>query len=168
MHSGITQFVVGKDRQKISIHTALTSLFSKVILQPPMIEEMDDVLFGRCFEFVYSGDYSVPSPIYEPHNCQRGITSSTEPVRRWDPAGLTWNYFHPEKFSIICADLRERLGQVNPNYRANDEKSTDPNYSYADIFLCHAEMYRVSSRTGWTTHGLGCTRWLSTLGSFEA
>lgn len=68
MHSGITQFVVGKDRQKIFIYTALTSLFPKEILQPPMIEEIDNVLFGRCFELVYSGDYSVPSPIYESHN----------------------------------------------------------------------------------------------------
>ncbi|KAI2788588.1 hypothetical protein POX_e06607 [Penicillium oxalicum] len=89
MHSDITQFVVGKDQQKIFIHAALISLFPKEILQPPMIEELDNVLFGRCFELVYSGDYSVPSPICEPHNCQPDITSSTEFMRRQDPTRLT-------------------------------------------------------------------------------
>lgn len=30
-------------------------------------------------------------------------------MRRWDPARLTWNFFHPEKFPIVCADLHEGL-----------------------------------------------------------
>ncbi|OQE07899.1 hypothetical protein PENFLA_c148G04038 [Penicillium flavigenum] len=146
MKSGIVLFVVGKDRKRFLIHEELASSFPSEILRPPIVEEIDEVVFGRCCEFVYTGDYSAPSPIYD----GIGKQSLTESVRRWDPARLTWNFFHPEKFPIVCADLRELLGQVNPTYRANDESSTDPKYSYADIFLCHAEMYRFAFRTGWT------------------
>ncbi|KAJ5678481.1 uncharacterized protein N7477_004114 [Penicillium maclennaniae] len=146
MESGVVLVFVGKDQKRFLIHTELASSFPVQILQPPIAEEFDEVVFGRCCEFVYTGDYSVPPPIYDGIRNQ----SATESVRRWDPAGLSWNFFHPGKFPIVCADLRERLGQVNPNYRANDESSTDPKYSYADVFLCHAEIYSFASRTGWT------------------
>ncbi|KAJ5467323.1 hypothetical protein N7475_005075 [Penicillium sp. IBT 31633x] len=146
IESGVVLFVVGKERKRFLIHTELASSFPSEILRPPICEEIDEEVFGRCCEFVYTGDYSVPSPIYG----GIGNQSSTESVRRWDPVRLTWNLFHPGKFPIVCADLRERLGQVNPNYRANDVVSTDPKYSYADIFLCHTEMYCFASRTGWT------------------
>ncbi|KAJ5492689.1 hypothetical protein N7539_001435 [Penicillium diatomitis] len=145
MHS-VVQFLVGKDRKRFLIHTELSSSIPSEILRPPIVEEIDEVVFGRFCEFVYSGDYSVPSPIYD----GLGNQAPTEPVRQWDPARLTWNFFHPENLPIVCADLRERLGQVNPKYRANDESTTNPKDSYADIFLCHAEMYRFASRTGWT------------------
>ncbi|KAJ5848921.1 hypothetical protein N7534_008239 [Penicillium rubens] len=98
MESGIVLFVVGKDRKRFLIH-------KDEILRPPIVEDIDEVVFGRCCEFVYTGDYSAPSPIYD----GIGIQSLTESVRRWDPARLTWNFFHPEKFPIVCADLHEGL-----------------------------------------------------------
>lgn len=105
MESGIVLFVVGKDRKRFLIHKELASSFPSEILRSPIVEGIDEVVFGRCCEFVYTGDYSAPSPIYD----GIGIQSLTESVRRWDPARLTWNFFHPEKFPIVCADLHEGL-----------------------------------------------------------
>ncbi|KAJ5597332.1 hypothetical protein N7537_007416 [Penicillium hordei] len=72
MESGIVQFVVGKDRKRFSIHAALTSSFQSEILQPPTVGELDEIIFGRCFEFVYSGSYSIPSPVFNPFSGQLG------------------------------------------------------------------------------------------------
>lgn len=66
MQSGIFEFIIGKDRRRFSIHVALASSFLKDILQLPMNSEIDEVVFGRCCEFVYSGDYSVPFLISNP------------------------------------------------------------------------------------------------------
>jgi hypothetical protein len=146
MESGVVLVFVGKDQKRFLIHTELASSFPSKILKSPIVNEIDEVVFGRCCEFGYTGDYSIPPPICD----GIGNQPSTEPVRRWDPARLTWNFFHPEKFPIVCAGLRERLDQVNPNYRANDDSIPDPTYSYADKFICHAEMYLFASRSGWT------------------
>ncbi|KAF4772229.1 hypothetical protein HAV15_011214 [Penicillium sp. str.  len=67
MESGIVLFVVGKDRKRFLIH-------KDEILRPPIVEDIDEVVFGRCCEFVYTGDYSAPSPIYD----GIGIQSLTE------------------------------------------------------------------------------------------
>ncbi|KAJ6087605.1 hypothetical protein N7467_006519 [Penicillium canescens] len=145
LQTGMVQFVVGKDRKRFLIHAELVSSIPSEILRPPIVEDIDEVLFGRCYEFAYSSDYSVPSPIYD----DIGNHSSTE------------------SFPIVYAELRERLGQVNPKYRANDEPTTDPKYSYADIFLCHAGIYHFPSRTGWTAlYYLSFYRLLQLLANF--
>lgn len=124
----------------------LNSPFPRKIRQPHIVKELDEVVFGCCCEFVYTGDYSVPSSIYD----GIGNESPTEPLRRWDPVRLTWNFFHPESFVLFYVDLREQLGQVNSSYRANDELSTDPKFSFADVFLCHVEVHCIASRAGRT------------------
>ena len=150
MQSGIVQIAVGKDRKEFSIHTELTSFFPSEFLQSPIIEEIDEVVFGRCCEFVYSGNYSVPSPVYDPHGGQRGIADqlSKGSVKRWNPANITWNLFHPQTLPSVCADLLDGLDQV-PNYRAEEELNTNPQYDYTEIFLCHAEVYHFADRTNW-------------------
>lgn len=57
------------------------------ILQPPISEEVDEVVFGRCCEFVYSGDCSVPLPVSNPSESDGGQPSSNktlsqQPVER--------------------------------------------------------------------------------------
>ncbi|KAF3399950.1 hypothetical protein F1880_007971 [Penicillium rolfsii] len=151
MQSGIVQFVVGKDRKQFSIHTELVSFFPSENLRSPIVEEIDEVIFSRCCEFVYSGDYSVPFPVYDPYGGQRriGIQPSKESVRRWNPANIT-NFFHPELLPRVCADLLERLDQA-PKYQAKEELNTDPKHDHTEIFICHAELYRFARRMNWAS-----------------
>lgn len=49
MQSDTTHFVVGKHRSHSqSIHTALIDLFPREIIQLSIIEEIDEIIFGRC------------------------------------------------------------------------------------------------------------------------
>lgn len=95
----MVQFVVGKDRKRFLIHTELVSSIPSAILWPPIFEEIHEVVFSCCCEFVYSGDYSVPSPVYDPHGGQYCIGNelSKGSAKRRNPTNIILNFFHPEE-----------------------------------------------------------------------
>jgi hypothetical protein len=62
MQSRVVEFVISKNQRRFSIHAALASVFLKDIFQPPINGQINEVIFGRCCEFIYSGDYSVLLP----------------------------------------------------------------------------------------------------------
>lgn len=103
-------------------------------------------------EFVYSGDYSTPSPAYYPRSgqCRIGNQILKGSAKRWNPTNIILNLFHPERLPRVWADLLERLDQC-PNYRAKEEPQTDSKYDHTKIFSCHAEICRFVERTNWTS-----------------
>jgi hypothetical protein len=144
---------VGKIRKQFSIHRALESSFPRKALEPAMIEGVEEEVFGRCCEFVYSGDYSAPSPIPESSGNDSSQpkdmeTQCQKEAKRWDPSNLTWNLFYPEALSLNYDIL---LGKLGHTQRSEFEKvfSNDPFSSYAAVFLSHAEIHRFGVRTGW-------------------
>lgn len=164
MQSEIVEFIIGKDRRRFSIHAALASFFPKEILQPPINNEIDEVVFGYCCEFVYTGDYTVPLPISNPSGSavdrpSNGNTVSQRFETRWNLMNLTENLFHPTNVSDAHAHFVERLDPV-PWYEDGDALNSDPADNYANVFLSHAEVYRLGYRTGW---GLLCRRSLYSL-----
>jgi hypothetical protein len=146
LQSGIVEFVIGKDRKRLSIHAALARAFPQKILEPPLNSEIDEVVFGRCCEFVYSGDYSVPLPFDRPLKSQM---PSKNVLPRWNPASLTGNVFYPDKLRSMYAAISSRLGKELPC----EERmvNTDPRADYAEIFLSHAKVYRLGLRTDWVS-----------------
>ncbi|KAL3412931.1 hypothetical protein V8F44DRAFT_488536, partial [Aspergillus fumigatus] len=54
LQSGTIGFIIGKNRKWFWIPNALTSHFPKQILNSPVNDEIDEVDFGRCCEFVYT------------------------------------------------------------------------------------------------------------------
>lgn len=93
MQSGTVEFIVGRNRKQFWIHNALTSHFPKKILNSPVNDEIDEVDFGRCCEFVYTGDYSIPLPTRESHFIEEDKPAWT-PLKRWNPTQLSENIFH--------------------------------------------------------------------------
>jgi hypothetical protein len=63
LQSDIVHFSVGKNQKQFSIHQALESSFLRKALELAMIESINKEDFGRCCEFVYSGDYSALCPV---------------------------------------------------------------------------------------------------------
>lgn len=121
-----------------------------------MIESIDEEVFGRCCEFVYSGDYSTPCPV--PQSPRNGTpqpgnreTQCQEEANRWDSSSLNWNLFHPKgllrNYDILLAELAE-LGHT-PRSGFEKDLNNDPFTSYAAVFLSHAEIHRFGFRTGW-------------------
>ncbi|CAK40082.1 uncharacterized protein BO96DRAFT_325499 [Aspergillus niger CBS 101883] len=155
MQSKIKEFTIGKDRKRFQIHMAVACLFPEEILRSPTHLEMDEIVFGRCCEFVYSGDYSVPlpnsshsgSPVDQPGN-SNGIFQEIE--LRLNPTNLTENIFHPTRASQPHAPYVERCDPV-PWYEAGVPLNTDPAVDYSAVFLSHAEIVRFSSRTNWAS-----------------
>lgn len=170
MQSGMVEFVVGKDRRRFSIHAALAGSFPKGVLQPPMNSEVDEVIFGRCCEFVYSGNYSVPLPISNPSGNDGDQPSNSKAlplgsVGRWDPGNLTRNIFHPTNLPSAYALIVERLDQAR--HEDGEDINTDPADNYAAFFLSHAEVYRFGYRTDWVSLcALSLYRLLHSLASF--
>lgn len=152
MQSGIIEFVIGKEKRRFSVHGELASSFPKEIRDTPLIERIDEVVFGRCCEFLYSGDYSTPPPVFEPYGSEHGDRSkpSTGSVGRWNPSDLTRNLFHPTTLSRICTDLRAQLHPTR-KYFDIEGLDTDPTDNYSEIFLCHAELYCFAYSTNWTS-----------------
>ncbi|KAJ6112293.1 hypothetical protein N7523_002115 [Penicillium sp. IBT 18751x] len=155
LQSDIVHFLVGKNRKHFSIHQALEGSFPRKALEPAMIEGVDEEVFGRCCEFVYSGDYSAPSPIPESSGSDSSQpkdmeTQCQKEAKRWDPSNITWNLFCPESLSLNYDMLLGKLGQTQ---RPEFEKdfSNDPFTSYAAVFLSHAEIHHVGVRTGWVS-----------------
>ncbi|KAL4801660.1 hypothetical protein BDV18DRAFT_148488 [Aspergillus unguis] len=146
LQSGVVEFVIGKDRKRLSIHAALARSFPKKIFEPSLNSEIDIVVFGRCCEFVYSGDYSVPLPISRPLKSE---TPSKNDPPRWDPASLTANVFYPARLRSMYAALSSRLGKELPC----EERvvNTDPRADHAEIFLSHAKVYQLGFRTNWVS-----------------
>lgn len=153
MQSGTVEFVIGKDRKRFSIHKALASSFPNKVLQLPINAEVGEIVFGRCCEFVYSGDYSVRLPASNPSGSDGGQSdnSNAMPQRleaRWNPVHLTENIFHPTNLSGAHAPVVERLDQV-PWYEDGSALNESPADNYASLFLSHAEVYRFGYRTDW-------------------
>ncbi|RJE18903.1 hypothetical protein PHISCL_08752 [Aspergillus sclerotialis] len=154
MQSGTVEFVIGKDRKRFSIHKALASSFPKEVLQLPINAEVDEIVFGRCCEFVYSGDYSVPLPVSKPSGSDGGQPSNSKilpkgPLGRWNPANHTRNTFHPTALSCVYAHLVEQH-QV-PEYRDGEDVNTNPADDYSEVFLSHAQIFCFSYRTDWSS-----------------
>jgi hypothetical protein len=57
---------VGENWKLFSIYKVLKNSFSREALEPAMLESVDEEVFGRCCEYMYSEDYSVPSPTSDP------------------------------------------------------------------------------------------------------
>ncbi|KAB8228288.1 uncharacterized protein BDW43DRAFT_304009 [Aspergillus alliaceus] len=133
MQSGIVEFVIGENRRRFSIHAALAGSFAKEIFQPSINGQVDEVVFGRCCEFVYSGDYSVPLPTA--NLCG-------------DPLNHRGNMFHPIKLPDICNFIKENLDKA-PLDKDGEVLNTDPEDNYAGVFLSHAEVYLFAYTTDW-------------------
>lgn len=148
MQSGTVEFFIGKDRSRFSIHKALASSFPKEVLQLPVNAEVDKIVFGRCCEFVYSGDYSVRWPVSNTSGSDGGRTPLQGPLRRWNPANLTRNVFHPSLswFYTHLAEQHQLCEGVD-----GEDVNSDPADDYSEVFLSHAQIYRFSYRTGWTS-----------------
>jgi hypothetical protein len=154
LQSGIVEFVIGKDQKRFSIHAALARSFPKKILEPPLNSEIDETVFGRCCEFVYSGDYSIPLPVSDPLESDSGHSTNSKTLsqvvqERWNPVNLTQNVFHPAKLSALNAAIVPRLD--HEALYEDRAVNTDPRADYANIFLCHAEVYRLGYRTDWVS-----------------
>jgi hypothetical protein len=63
LQSDVVHFFVSKNQKQFSIHQALESSFPRKALEPAMIESIDEEVFSRCCEFVYSRDYSALYPV---------------------------------------------------------------------------------------------------------
>lgn len=118
-----------------------------------MIKVVDEEVFGRCFEFVYSGDYSVPPPITESskNDDPQGKSIETrmqKAAKRWNPSLLTGNVFSPKGLSRNYDRLLRKLDHP-PRSKSVKELNNDSFTSYAAVFLSHAEIYRFGIRTGW-------------------
>ncbi|KAL4780136.1 hypothetical protein BJX76DRAFT_60436 [Aspergillus varians] len=155
MQSDIIQFAIGKDQKRFWIHTALSCSFPKGMFQSSILSKTDEVVFGRCCEFLYSGDYSVPLPISNPsggngEQSRNNKEPSRESIGRWDPMKLKENLFHPAKFPNTYVLLTERFDQAIL-YESSKVLNADPEVNYAEIFLSHAEVYRFSYRTDWVS-----------------
>ncbi|EDP50806.1 hypothetical protein AFUB_071470 [Aspergillus fumigatus A1163] len=138
MQSGIVDFVVGKSRKRFSVHAALASSFPKEILQPPLNGKVDEIVFGRCCEFVYSGDYSVPLPTGDRYGDDDDQPSDSQPLcqesaRRWNPLNHQENMFHPSKLPDICAFIKKNLDKA-PLDEDGEIPNTDPADNYVPLW----------------------------------
>lgn len=152
MQSLVMQFPIGKDQKPFLIHGALIDSFPPKILRPPIIGSVDESVFACCCEFVYSGDYSVPSPISRPYESDcgqpNGSTLSDGSLRQCNPVNFTRNIFHPRRLSRFLAGIAELLDKAPENEHSADQ-STATVDDYTEIFLCHAKVYHLAWITDW-------------------
>jgi hypothetical protein len=171
MQSGIVDFVIGKSRRRFSVHAALAGSFPKEILQPPINGQIDEVVFGRCCEFVYSGNYSVPLPTTDPCGDDGDETSDSQALscgsaRRWDPMNHQGNLFHSTALPDICAFIKGKLDKA-PLDEDGEVSNNDPADNYANVFLSHAEVYSFAYTTHWgSLCALSLYRLIRSLASF--
>ncbi|CAI7621479.1 unnamed protein product [Penicillium palitans] len=172
LQSGVIHIFVGKEKMQFSIHRALEGSFPDSALQPSMIEDVDEVVFACCCEFVYSGDYYVPSPTSNLLGSDTGQprteeVSSQPKLGRWDARNLIRNIFHPMTLPRIYGYLLEKLDQA-PRAEAAENSATDHRYSYANVFMCHAEINRFAYNADWTSlRVLSLHRLIQSLEHFE-
>ncbi|KAJ5642570.1 hypothetical protein N7490_006570 [Penicillium lividum] len=118
-----------------------------------MTDGIDEEVFARCCEYVYTGDYSVPYPAQESSECDTAPpedrdTQCREEVKRWNPSHLTRNLFYPKVLPHYYNVLLGRLG--HPRLSESEKSlSNDPSTSYAAALLSHAEIYCFGVRTNW-------------------
>ncbi|KAJ5212496.1 uncharacterized protein N7498_004142 [Penicillium cinerascens] len=143
---GIFHVFTGKDRKRFLIHRVLECSFPSKALQPSMIEDIDEVVFGCCCEFVYSDDYS----------CQK--TTSSE-MGGTMASTLDRKIFHPTRLPGIYALLLERLDQA-PRSEDEEDLNTESLDSCADLLLSHAKMYRFGFRIDWLSLWASPFYWL--------
>ncbi|OJJ52157.1 hypothetical protein ASPSYDRAFT_62957 [Aspergillus sydowii CBS 593.65] len=136
--SGTVGFIIGKSRKRFWIHNALTSHFPKKIFNSPVNDEIDEVDFGRCCEFEYTGDYSIPLPTRESHLIEEDKPAWT-PLKRWNPTQLSENIFHSTSIDVGRSKWDE------------DDEPTNPTEDYTEILLAHARVHRVAHRIEWTS-----------------
>lgn len=118
-----------------------------------MIKSFREEVFGRCCEFVYSGDYSAPSLVREFWGDNSSQLEDIETqrhgvARRWDRSNLTWNLFYLKVLSLSYNNLLKEIGwTLYPETK--EGFSNDCFTSYREVFLSHAEMHHFAVRTGW-------------------
>ncbi|KAJ6142862.1 hypothetical protein N7471_002315 [Penicillium samsonianum] len=100
-----------------------------------MIESIDEEVFSRYYEFVYSRDYSALYPVPQ---------SSGNEANRWDSSSLNWNLFHLKGLLLNYNILLAELGHT-PRLGSEKDLSNNPFTSYTVVFLSHAEIHQ---RTG--------------------
>ncbi|KAB8230313.1 uncharacterized protein BDW43DRAFT_321601 [Aspergillus alliaceus] len=122
MQSGIVEFVIGINQQQFSIHAALAGYFPKEIFQPSINGQVDEIVFGHCCEFIYSGDYSIPLP--------------TADLCRDDN----------DKPSDSQTLSREKLDKASLDEGVPDNNLAD---NYAAVFLSYAEVYHFAYTADW-------------------
>ncbi|KAJ5239888.1 hypothetical protein N7468_004507 [Penicillium chermesinum] len=103
--------------------------------------------FGRCCEFVDTGDYSIPFPTRESHLIEEDRPAWT-PLKRWNPTQLSENIFHSTSIDGYIARLGEQVGRSTWD---EDDEPTDPTEDYTEILLAHARVHRVAHQTEWTS-----------------
>ncbi|KAJ5982694.1 hypothetical protein N7451_012794 [Penicillium sp. IBT 35674x] len=118
-----------------------------------MTDGIDEEVFARCCECVYTGDYSVPYPAQGSSECDTSQpegqeTQYREEVKRWNPSHLTQNLFHPKVPPRRLDFLLEKLGHPRLS-KSEKASSSNPSTSYAAAFLSHAEMHLFGVRTDW-------------------
>ncbi|KAJ5404010.1 hypothetical protein N7509_003881 [Penicillium cosmopolitanum] len=153
LQSGVFHLYVGKKKKQITIHRALENAFPKKVLESTTIESVDEKLFGRCCEFVYSGDYSDPCPLpgspgSNSSQSEDNETRCQEEAKGWEPSNLSWNVFHPKGLSLNYGIMQAELSHT-PRSGSEGNLSNNPNTSYAAVFLGHADTHRFALRTDW-------------------
>ncbi|KAL3256746.1 hypothetical protein ABHI18_007351 [Aspergillus niger] len=146
MQSGTVGFIIGKSRKRFWIHNALTSHFPKKILNYPVNDEIYEVDFGRCCEFVYTGDYSIPLPTRESHHIEQGKPAWT-PLKRWNPTQLSENISHSTSIDDYIAHLIEQLGCSTWDKNERDGL-TGPVNDYTELTRLLANFTISEDRTG--------------------
>jgi hypothetical protein len=104
---------------------------------------------------VYSSDYSVLSPTsnllgIDTRQPRTEEVSSQQNLGRWDPWNLIRNIFHPMTLPRIYGHLLEKLDQV-PRAEVAEISAIDHRHSYANVFMCHAELNRFAYNTDWSS-----------------
>lgn len=170
MQSEIVELVVGKSR--FSVHAALMSSFPSNIVDSIGNEDIDEVVFSRCCEFVYRGDYSLPLATRIITLRSAGQSSDADastplPSGRWNPGNMSKNLFHPRTLLNTLNSLAELLDRV-PENEAEEELSKDPSADYEHILIGHAEVYRLAIITDWASlRHLSVYRLLRVLANFS-
>ncbi|KAJ6016367.1 hypothetical protein N7540_010958 [Penicillium herquei] len=143
--SGVSHFFVGKNRKQFAIYKALEPSFPTKALEPAMMEEVDEEVFGRCCEFVYRGDYTAPPPILESFGNNGSPPKDMElqsqkDAKIWNPSHLTCNIFFPK---VLPHDY---------NLSKSENDLSNGRYTnYAEVFLSHAEIHQFGVKTGWNS-----------------
>ena len=128
------------------------------------LEVVDEFTFGRCCQFVYTGDYSVPEPGFTMASSD-GNKMTLEPDIQQDLEDIRNNRFHPAQLLNVPNMLQKYVDDADLAYKPRPNAT--PEEDYSEIFLCHAHLYRFALQSEWTSLCIiTYTRLLLTLGKF--